>query len=109
MKAKTIIAATVLSVAITSPAWAGGGNATAGKEKSTACAACHGADGNSPAPDFPKLAGQDRDYLAYVMKAYRDKKRTNAIMNGQAAALTDQDIANLAAYYSSQQGLTVKR
>ena len=108
MKAQTLLAATLLSVAISSPAWAAG-DAAAGKEKSAACAACHGPDGNSVAPDFPKLAGQNGDYLSNSLKGYRSKARTNAIMNGQAATLTDADIANLSAYYASQKGLTVKR
>lgn len=107
MKAQTMILAAVLSAAMTAPAWAGG-NAAAGKEKSGVCAACHGPDGNSVAPDFPKLAGQNADYLMHTLKAYRDKKRTNAIMNGQAEKLTDADIANLAAFYAGQKGLTVK-
>lgn len=110
MKAQTLLAVTLLSVAISSPVLASGsGNAAAGKDKAAACAACHGADGNSVAPDFPKLAGQNADYLAHTLKAYKSKARTNAIMNGQAATLTDADIANLAAYYASQKGLTIKR
>jgi len=108
MKAQTLLAATLFSVAISSPAWAAG-DAAAGKEKSAACAACHGPDGNSVAPDFPKLAGQNADYLSYTLKGYKTKARTNAIMNGQAATLTDADIANLAAYFASQKGLTIKR
>lgn len=108
MKVQTIIAATLVSVAMSSAVWAGG-DAAAGKEKSAACAACHGPDGNSVAPDFPKLAGQNEDYLHHTLKAYKDKTRTNAIMNGQAAGLSDQDIANLSAYFASQKGLQVKR
>lgn len=108
MKAQTLLAATLFSIAIGSPAYAAG-DAAAGKAKSAACAACHGPDGNSTAPDFPKLAGQNGDYLSNTLKAYKTKARTNAIMNGQAAPLTDADIANLAAYYASQTGLSVKR
>lgn len=107
MKTQTIIAAAVLGVVMTMPAWADG-DANAGKAKSNACAACHGADGNSPTSAFPKLAGQNDDYLAQALKAYRSKARTNAIMNGQAAALSDQDIADLAAYFASQKGLKYK-
>ncbi len=107
MKAKTIIATAILGLAMTAPAWAGG-DAAAGKAKSAVCAACHGADGNSPTSAFPKLAGQNDDYLAHSLKAYRDKSRTNAIMNGQAANLSDQDIADLAAYFASQKGLQYK-
>ena len=109
MKAQTLLVATLFSVVISSPAWAAAGDAAAGKSKSTACAACHGPDGNSLAPDFPKLAGQQGDYLAHTLKAYKTKARTNVIMNSQVATLTDQDIADLAAYYASQKGLSVKR
>ena len=109
MKLQTVIVATLLSVAISSPTWAAKGDAGAGKTKSTVCAACHGPDGNSLAPDFPKLAGQQGDYISHTLHDYKTKKRSNAIMNGQAATLTDQDIADLAAYYASQKGLSIKR
>ncbi len=108
MKAQTLLAATLLSIVIGGPALAAG-DAAAGKAKSAVCAACHGPDGNSTAPDFPKLAGQNEDYMTHTLKAYKTKARTNAIMNGQAANLTDADIANLSAYYASQVGLSIKR
>jgi len=79
------------------------GNADQGKTKSATCAACHGADGNSAVADYPKLAGQHATYLESTLKAYRDGSRANAIMQGMAAALTDNDIADLAAYYSGLQ------
>jgi cytochrome c553 len=85
------------------------GNADAGKKKSEPCAACHGADGNSAVPDFPRLAGQQPDYLAKVLHDYKSGARKNAIMAPQAANLSDQDIADLAAYFSSQSGLYVKK
>lgn len=66
------------------------------------CVACHGLDGNSPSPDFPKLGGQHGDYLAHSLQAYKDGRRKNAIMAGFATALTAKDIENLAAYYASQ-------
>jgi cytochrome c553 len=78
------------------------GNADQGKAKSATCAACHGADGNSPAADYPKLAGQHTTYLESSLKAYRDGSRANAIMAGMAAPLSDEDIADLAAYFSTQ-------
>ena len=68
------------------------------------CAACHGADGNAAIPSYPNLAGQNKAYLISSLKAYKNKKRNGgmaAIMQGQAAALSDQDIENLAEYYSS--------
>jgi len=108
MKKISTITALVL-FGLSSATWAGG-DAAAGKEKATTvCAACHGADGNSPAPNFPKLAGQNQDYLVAVLKHYRNKQRSNAIMNGQAEKLTDKEIADLAAYYAQQKGLQVKR
>ncbi|HQR52990.1 MAG TPA: cytochrome c [Burkholderiales bacterium] len=85
------------------------GNVDAGKEKSAVCAACHGADGNSAAPDFPRLAGQQADYLAKALRDYKTGARKNAIMAPQAANLSAQDIADLAAYFSAQRGLFVKK
>ena len=80
-------------------------DAAAGKAKSAVCAACHGADGNSMVPMYPKLAGQHAAYLEASMKAYRDGQRTGgnaAIMIPMSKGLSDADIANLAAYYSQQ-------
>ena len=85
-----------------------GGDAAAGKNKVQVCAACHGADGNSISPEFPRLAGQHADYLEKAMQRYKNKTRTNAIMNGFAANLSEQDIVDIAAYFSSQKGLVVK-
>lgn len=77
------------------------GNAAAGKTKAAACEACHGSDGNGIAPNYPALAGQYRDYLVQVLHEYKDGQRTNAIMNGMAAPLSEQDIQDVAAYFSS--------
>ncbi len=85
------------------------GNVEAGKQKSTVCAACHGADGNSTVPDFPRLAGQQPDYLAKALTDYKTGARKNAIMAPQAANLSGQDIADLAAFFSAQSGLFVKK
>ena len=82
------------------------GNAQRGLEISVTCASCHGRNGNeSLQPDYPILAGQHEDYLVYALKSYRDGRRQNAIMNGFAQTLSDQDIEDLAAWYSSQEGL----
>ena len=81
-------------------AWADG-NIAAGKTKAAACEACHGADGNGIAPNYPALAGQYQDYLEQALHGYKDGKRTNAIMNGMAAPLNDQDIKDVTAYFSS--------
>lgn len=84
------------------------GNASAGKTKSAACAACHGVDGNNAIPLYPRLAGQHEDYLRKVLADYQSGGRKNAIMQGMAAPLSPQDIADLSAYFASQsKGLTV--
>jgi cytochrome c553 len=79
------------------------GDAAQGQAKSAACAACHGQDGNSAVAEYPKLAGQHASYLASTLKEYRDGVRVNAIMQGMAAGLSDEDIADLAAYYAEQE------
>lgn len=81
------------------------GDPAAGKSKSTTCAACHGADGNSVIPIYPRLAGQHADYLVKVLRDYKSGARSDPIMQGMAAALSEQDILDLAAYFSSQVGL----
>jgi cytochrome c553 len=85
-----------------------GGNAEAGKTKSAVCAGCHGTDGNSAAPSFPKLAGQHEDYMYHSLKDYKSGKRKNPIMSGQVASLSDQDMKDLAAFFAKQKGLTQK-
>ena len=68
-----------------------------------ACVDCHGAGGNAPIdPSYPKLGGQYRDYLAHSLQMYRDGARGNALMASQAKSLTDQQIADLAAYFAAQ-------
>lgn len=79
------------------------GDAAAGKKKATACAACHGVDGNKTLDNtYPKLAGQYPDYLLKALKDYKSGKRANAIMAGQVQSLSEADLANLAVYYASQ-------
>ena len=77
------------------------GDAAAGKNMSVACGACHGADGNSAAP-FPKLAGQGEKYLLKQMQDVRDGARYVPTMAGQLDGKSDQDLADIAAYYSGQ-------
>ncbi|MDC9720194.1 MAG: cytochrome c, partial [Gammaproteobacteria bacterium] len=80
------------------------GDAVAGKTKAALCAGCHGAGGNSVVPIFPKLAGQHAQYLEQSMKEFRSKTRTGANaaqMYPMVASLSDQDIADLAAYFAS--------
>lgn len=85
------------------------GDARAGKEKSTVCAACHGPDGNSPTPEFPRIAGQHEDYLLRAMLDYKNGQRKNPIMAAQVENLSRQDLADLAAWFASQRGLEFKR
>ena len=81
------------------------GDPVAGKAKSVTCQACHGVDGKSIAPEYPNLAGQYASYMEKALRDYRDGRRTNVIMAPMAAGLSDQDIADLAAWYSKQDGL----
>lgn len=79
-------------------------DAAAGQAKSATCVACHGANGISVVPIYPKLAGQHAAYLEASLKAYRSQERKGgqaAIMWGMAAGLSDEDIADLSAYYAS--------
>ncbi|HXH02632.1 MAG TPA: c-type cytochrome [Candidatus Competibacteraceae bacterium] len=78
------------------------GNPKAGQKKAEACAACHGPDGNSTDPNFPRLAGQYEDYLAKALHDYKSGARKNPIMAGMAAPLSEQDIADLAAFFASR-------
>jgi cytochrome c553 len=96
----TTLALAALAV-LAAPADARDPAAGAAKAKEV-CAACHGMDGNSPTPDYPKIGGQYEDYLAKALRDYKSGVRKNAIMAGFAGALTRQDIANLAAHYASQ-------
>ena len=66
------------------------------------CAACHGMDGNAATPDYPRLAGQHRDYLEKALRDYKSGARKNAIMAGFAGGLGPRDIENVAAYYHAQ-------
>lgn len=85
------------------------GDAARGKSLSTTCAACHGADGRSLAPDFPHIGGQVEEYLYRALLDYKLGVRQDAIMAGQVANLSKQDMRDLAAFYASQSVLTLKR
>lgn len=78
------------------------GDVNAGKEKSKPCAACHGADGNSVNAIWPKLAGQAESYLITQLHYFKNGERKNAQMSPMAANLSDEDIEDLAAYFSAQ-------
>jgi cytochrome c553 len=85
-----------------------GGDAEAGKTKAAVCAACHGPEGNKPLPATPRLAGQHYDYLVHSLKDYKTGERKDPIMAPMAANLSEQDMEDLAAYFSEQKGLFVK-
>ncbi|GGC59367.1 c-type cytochrome [Undibacterium terreum] len=110
---KNILLAALLSA--TSLMAFAGGDIEAGKTAAAKfnCASCHGADFKTPIdPSYPKLAGQNQDYLAHALKAYQrgsdgPNGRGNAIMGAQAKALNDKDIENIAAYFHSLPGTLV--
>ncbi len=81
------------------------GNPARGQEISVTCHACHGEDGNLALDeDYPIIAGQHFTYLVHALRAYRDGERDHAIMSSFARDLSDQDIRDLAAWYSRQRG-----
>jgi cytochrome c553 len=106
MKQLSLLICLVLGVSGTALAQ---GNAEEGQKKSVACGACHGADGNSAIDMNPKLAGQYAGYLVKQLKEFKlasqtggKQGRNNAVMNGMAAALSEEDMLDIAAYFSSQ-------
>lgn len=96
-----LISAVVVSVAMLASGAAVAGDAAAGKAKSATCAGCHGPAGVSGNPLWPNLAGQKEAYIVKQLKALRDGTRTDPMMSPMAKPLTDDDINNLAAYFSS--------
>ncbi len=99
------IAALALLMPLSLPAEAG--NPSRGQELAgEVCQSCHGMDGNLVLSDeYPRLGGQHEDYLVMALKAYRSGDRENAIMSSFARNLSDQDIADLAAWFARQDGL----
>ena len=93
----------LLSLMLSSGAAMAGGDASAGEGKSTTCQACHGADGNGIDPMYPKLSGQYASYLEQALKDYKSGARSNPIMAGFSATLSEEDIEDLAAYYASME------
>ena len=94
------------ALALSLPAYAAKelqGSPEAGKElaQSRSCVSCHGEDGASTKPYFPNLAGQNEVYLIKMLTDFREKRRIDPTMNAMASKLSDQDIANLAAFFSS--------
>jgi cytochrome c553 len=102
MTAKLVAALSlVAALGWTSSALAAGSK-EAGQAKAATCSACHGMDGNSLSPEWPNLASQHESYILRQLKAFHGGQRQNVLMSPMAAILTDQDMADLAAYFSSQ-------
>jgi cytochrome c553 len=102
MKNWLVLTLGILVSAATVPALAAG-DPEVGKQKAASCAACHGADGNSVNPEWPKLAGQHESYLVKQLTYFKHGERDNATMQGMAAGLTDRDREDLSAFYASQE------
>ncbi len=84
---------------------AAGGSQSASFEKAQACTACHGNNGVSMEPIWPTLAGQHEDYLLQALNSYRDGSRVDPVMSAQAAMIAEEDVAVLAKYFASLDGL----
>jgi len=95
-----IILSLFLSTSLLSP-FSLAGDATTGKTKAASCAACHGSEGVSANPEWPNLAGQKEKYLVNQLREFRDGVRDNALMSPMAKSLSDEDIADISAYYAS--------
>jgi cytochrome c553 len=92
----------LLSLFAAQSVFAQSGSVEAGREKSVTCAACHGADGNSVTAEWPSLAGQHAQYTARQLRAFQTGDRVEVSMTAFASMLSDQDIADLAAFYEAQ-------
>jgi len=97
---KWAFAAALIAASFINPVSAAG-DAAAGQAKGAVCTACHGADGKAIQSTYPNLAGQHESYLTKQLTDYRDGDRNNALMTGQAANLSDDDIQDLSAYFAS--------
>lgn len=98
-----LLVSLLLTLGVTGLAQAAG-DATAGQTKAAVCGACHGPDGNSAAPTFPKLAGQGERYLLKQLKDIKSGARPVVPMTGLLDNLSDQDLADISAYFASQKG-----
>ena len=101
---KKVLLAGVIALGVMSQAAMAAGDAAAGKAKTAACAACHGPDGNSAAPTFPKLAGQGERYVIKQLQDIKSKVRPVPAMMGLLDNFNDKDFADMAAYFATQKG-----
>lgn len=98
---KIVVSALLLAASL--PAMATG-NVQAGQQKAASCQSCHGASGKASVSLYPNLAGQNSDYLVHALQAYKKGDRSNGqaeVMKAFVAGLSDDDMADLAAYYAS--------
>jgi cytochrome c553 len=100
-RARLALSAALLLAAVATSPPLRAADAAAGKAKAQACAVCHGPMGISSAPDAPHLAGQPEIYLTAQLRAYRGGERKHEVMAVMAKPLSDDDIANLAAWFAS--------
>lgn len=97
-----VLSVGLLCALVSTQALAQDGSVEAGQGKSAICASCHGVDGNSITPEWPSLAGQHETYIVRQLEAYRNGERQDVGMQNFAAMLTEQDMHDIAAYFSSQ-------
>ncbi|MGY6214469.1 c-type cytochrome [Methylolobus aquaticus] len=90
------------AAALAAPVALGAGDPTEGKQKAESCGGCHGPDGNGAAPIFPKLAGQHASYLTKQLHDFKTEKRPEPTMTAMALALSDDDMADIGAFYAAQ-------
>jgi cytochrome c553 len=102
MTAKLVAALSLAAVLGWTSSALAAGSKEAGQAKAATCSACHGMDGNSLNPEWPNLAGQGEVYIVRQLKAFHGGQRQNVLMSPMAVILSDQDMADLAAYYSAQ-------
>jgi cytochrome c553 len=102
MTAKFLASALLLAALGCSAGAYAAGSVEAGQAKAATCAACHGVDGNSANPEWPSLAGQHVSYLTRQLQAFRSGERQNVLMSPMAMILSDEDVADLAAFFSAQ-------
>jgi cytochrome c553 len=97
---RTLLTLGIVALSLHAGAVLAAGDAQAGKAKAASCAGCHGANGEGKDP-YPKLAGKSEDEIVKALKEYKAGTRTNAVMKALVKPLSDQDMANLGAYYAS--------
>ena len=100
------IATVAMLLSMASMAWAAG-DPVIGKQKAALCIGCHGVDGNSTNPDWPSLAGQHAEYLTKQVNDFKSKARKDGTMNAMVGSLSDEDTANISAFFASNKAKVV--